>query len=145
MGKFLSERDKVQRQFKIFRETKEREIQDLLQAKRELESQLQVYMTMGSCTDNRAEVLGNMTTEWLASSLESEPSVDSLTQITSFRGPEFFYSPVERDGPFTNISRGMFICISVPQLFQGKVRYPRTIQYVSMHCGQYMEGKHFKY
>lgn len=35
----LLERDKVQRQFKIFRESREREIQDVLQAKRDLELQ----------------------------------------------------------------------------------------------------------
>lgn len=37
---FESERDKVQRQFKIFRETKECEIQNLLRAKRSLENKL---------------------------------------------------------------------------------------------------------
>ena len=103
---FLLERDKVQRQFKIFRESKEREIQDVLQAKRELEVQFQHCLSVWSRDENRSEIVGNIATDWWASSLESDPSVDSLTQVTSYRGPEFFHSPLERDGPFTNISRG---------------------------------------
>ena len=104
----LLERDKVQRQFKIFRESKEREIQDVLQAKREVELQFQHYLSFVSHEENRSEMVGNgnMRVDWWAPSLESDPSVDSLTQVTSFRGPEFFNSPLEREGPFTNISRG---------------------------------------
>lgn len=97
----------MQRQFKIFRETKEREIQDVLQAKRELEVQFQHYVW--SHDENRSAMLGKTTADWWTSSLESDPSVDSLTQVTSFRGPsEFFHSPLEREGPFTNISRGIY-------------------------------------
>ena len=107
----LVERDKVQRQFKIYRESKEREVQDLLQAKRELELQFQKYLTMSSREENKLEIMGNITTEsYWAPSSESDPSVDSLTQVTSFRGPELFHSPVEREGPFTNISRGIRVC-----------------------------------
>lgn len=103
----MLERDKVQRQFKIFRETKEREVQDVLQAKRELEVQFQHCMSVWSRDENRSEMVGNPTSDWhWTSSMESDPSVDSLTQVTSFRGPEFFHSPLEREGPFTNISRG---------------------------------------
>ena len=108
----LLERDKVQRQFKIFRESKEREIQDVLQAKREVELQFQHYLSVVSHDENRSEMVGNgnMRVDWWAPSLESDPSVDSLTQVTSFRGPEFFHSPLEREGPFTNISRGISQC-----------------------------------
>lgn len=102
----LLERDKVQRQFKIFRESREREIQDVLQAKRDLELQFQQCLSVWSRDENRSEIMGNMATDWWASSLESDPSIDSLTQVTSFRGPEFFHSPLEKEGPFTNISRG---------------------------------------
>lgn len=102
---FEKERDKVQRQFKLFRESKEREIQDVLLAKRELEMQIQRYLSMTSHDEQRLEVVDNLATDWFTSSLESDPSVDSLTQVTSFRGPEFFQSPMEREGPFTNISR----------------------------------------
>lgn len=112
------ERDKVRRQFKIFRESKEREIQDVLQAKREVELQFQHYLSVVSHDENRSEVVGNgnMHVDWWAPSLESDAyaSVDSLTQVTSFRGPEFFHSPLEREGPFTNISRGtmyQLICL----------------------------------
>ena len=103
----MLERDKVQRQFKIFRESREREIQDVLQAKRDLELQFQQCLSVWSRDENRSEVVGNMATDWWASSLESDPSIDSLTHVTSFRGPEFFHSPLEKEGPFTNISRGM--------------------------------------
>lgn len=102
----MLERDKVQRQFKIFRESKEHEIQDVLQTKRELELQLQHYLSVVSRDENRSETVGNTRADWWAPSLESDPSVDSLTQVTSFRGPEFFHSPLDREGPFTNISRG---------------------------------------
>ncbi|KAJ7404238.1 Nephrocystin-3 [Pitangus sulphuratus] len=44
---FEHDRDKVKRQFKIFRETKENEIQDLLRAKRELEAKLQRLQAQG--------------------------------------------------------------------------------------------------
>ncbi|XP_047667244.1 nephrocystin-3 isoform X3 [Tachysurus fulvidraco] len=44
---FEHDRDKVKRQFKIFRETKEKEIQDLLRAKRDLESKLQQLQAQG--------------------------------------------------------------------------------------------------
>ena len=77
----------------------------VLQAKRELEVQFQHYLSVSSRDENRLEV--GMAADWWASSLESDPSVDSMTQVTSFRGPEFFHSPVEKEGPFTNISRGI--------------------------------------
>jgi len=103
----------VQRQFKIFRESKEREIQDVLQSKREVELQFQHYLSGVAQPEdeNRSEMLGNgnMRVDWWAPSLESDASVDSLTQVTSFRGPEFFHSPLDREGPFTNISRGMYM------------------------------------
>ena len=114
---FFIERDKVQRQFKLFRESKEREIQDVLLAKRELEMQIQRYLSMTSHDEQRLEVVDNLATDWFTSSLESDPSVDSLTQVTSFRGPEFFQSPMEREGPFTNISRGINLAKFVIILF----------------------------
>ena len=100
----------MQRQFKIFRESKEREIQDVLQAKREVELQCQHYLSGVSHVENRSEMVGNgnMRVDWWAPSLESDASVDSLTQVTSFRGPEFFHSPLDREGPFTNISKGVY-------------------------------------
>ena len=69
--------------------------------------QFQRYLSVSSpCDENRLEVVDHMATDWWASSLGSEPSVDSLTQVTSLRGPEFLQSPIEREGPFTNITRG---------------------------------------
>lgn len=109
---FFSDRDTVRRQFKIFRETKEREIQDLLLAKRKVEAQLYHHDNKGTLDPG-----GNMmSADWWTTSLESEPSVDSLTQISALRGPEFNHSLIERDGPFTNISRGNYTVHTVALL-----------------------------
>lgn len=49
------DREKIQRQFKIFRETKESEIQDMLQSKRDLESKLHRLQAHGFATSNDFE------------------------------------------------------------------------------------------
>ena len=98
------ERDKVQRHFKVFRESKEREVQDLLHAKHEAEMHL-LQLSSISSRDEKLDTFDNTATKFSwASSIGSYPSVDSLTP--SLRGSEFLHNPVERDGPFTNISRG---------------------------------------
>ena len=102
---FVLERDKVQRHFKVFRESKDREVQDLLHAKHEAELQL-LQLSSISSRDEKLDTFDNPTTKFSwASSIGSYPSVDSLTP--SLRGSEFLHSQVERDGPFTNISRGI--------------------------------------
>ncbi|XP_058150944.1 nephrocystin-3 [Dasypus novemcinctus] len=114
---FEHDRDKVKRQFKIFRETKENEIQDLLRAKRELESKLQRLQAQGihvfdpgesdsddNCTDVTAA--GTQCECWAGGALGSAASVGSMLQLQqSFRGPEFAHSSVDVDGPFANVSR----------------------------------------
>ena len=101
---FVLERDKVQRHFKVFRESKDREVQDLQHAKHEAELQL-LQLSSISSRDEKLDTFDNPTTKFSwASSIGSYPSVDSLTP--SLRGSEFLHSQVERDGPFTNISRG---------------------------------------
>ncbi|XP_012883490.1 PREDICTED: nephrocystin-3 [Dipodomys ordii] len=114
---FEQDRDKVKRQFKIFRETKENEIQDLLRAKRELESKLQRLQAQGiqvfdpgesdsddSCTDVTAA--GTQCEDWAGGALGSEPSLGSMVQLQqSFRGPEFAHSSIDVEGPFANINR----------------------------------------
>lgn len=101
---FVLERDKVQRHFKVFRESKDREVQDLQHAKHEAELQL-LQLSSVSSRDEKLDTFDNPTTKFSwASSIGSYPSVDSLTP--SLRGSEFLHSQVERDGPFTNISRG---------------------------------------
>lgn len=147
---FEKERDKVQRQFKIFRESREREIQDVLQAKRDLELQFQQCLSVWSRDENRSEVVGNMATDWWASSLESDPSIDSLTHVTSFRGPEFFHSPLEKEGPFTNISRDDWNAVvpSVLQLaslsLQAPVQQQTIKMYISAPSGMQQEVDLFK-
>ncbi|XP_068751534.1 nephrocystin-3-like [Montipora capricornis] len=123
---FEKERDKVQRHFKIFRESKEREIQDLLHAKHEVELHSRQLLSVSS-QDEKLDFVDNIATEpsW-ASSLASDPSVDSLMQWTSFRGPEFLHSPVDKDGPFTNISRDDWNAVapSVHQLMSSSLQAP---------------------
>ncbi|XP_066483687.1 nephrocystin-3 [Tiliqua scincoides] len=114
---FEQDRDKVKRQFKIFRETKENEIQDLLRAKRELEAKLQRLQAQGiqvfdpeesdsddSCTEVSAT--GAQTEYWTGGALGSELSMGSMMQLQqSFRGPEFAHSSIDVEGPFANVNR----------------------------------------
>ncbi|XP_007505158.1 nephrocystin-3 isoform X2 [Monodelphis domestica] len=114
---FEQDRDKVKRQFKIFRETKENEIQDLLRAKRELETKLQRLQAQGiqvfdpeesdsddNCTDVTAT--GTQCDYWRGGALGSEPSIGSMMQLQqSHRGPEFAHSSIDVEGPFANVNR----------------------------------------
>uniref|UniRef100_A0A8C6RX32 Nephrocystin-3 alpha-beta domain-containing protein n=1 Tax=Nannospalax galili TaxID=1026970 RepID=A0A8C6RX32_NANGA len=114
---FEHDRDRVKRQFKIFRETKENEIQDLLRAKRELESKLQRLQAQGiqvfdpgesdsddNCTDVTAA--GTQLEYWASGALGREPSIGSMIQLQqSCRGLEFAHSSIDVEGLFTNINR----------------------------------------
>ncbi|XP_073719787.1 nephrocystin-3 [Misgurnus anguillicaudatus] len=114
---FEHDRDKVKRQFKIFRETKEKEIQDLLRAKRDLESKLQQLQAQGiqiydpadsDSDDNRTTVTtaGTQCEYWSGGVLGSEPSMGSMMQLQqTHRGPEFAHSLIDVEGPFANVSR----------------------------------------
>ncbi|XP_060036243.1 nephrocystin-3 isoform X2 [Erinaceus europaeus] len=114
---FEHDRDKVKRQFKIFRETKENEIQDLLRAKRDLESKLQRLQVQGiqvfdpgdsDSDDNRTDVTaaGTQCEYWSGGALGSEPSIGSMIQLQqSCRGPEFAHSSIDVEGPFANVNR----------------------------------------
>ncbi|XP_044151767.1 nephrocystin-3 isoform X1 [Bufo gargarizans] len=114
---FEHDRDKVKRQFKIFRETKEKEIQDLLRAKRDLEAKFQRLQAHGmqvfdpgesDTDDNDTEVTvpGTQCDYWTSGALGSEPSMGSMMQLQqSFRGPEFAHSSIDVEGPFANVNR----------------------------------------
>ncbi|KAM8967655.1 nephrocystin-3 [Pelodytes ibericus] len=114
---FEHDRDKVKRQFKIFRETKEKEIQDLLRAKRDLEAKLQRFQAQGiqmfdpgesDSDDNDTEVTvpGTQCDYWTNGALGSEPSMGSMMHLQqSFRGPEFAHSSIDVEGPFANVNR----------------------------------------
>uniref|UniRef100_A0A9R1SLE2 Nephrocystin-3 n=2 Tax=Cyprinus carpio TaxID=7962 RepID=A0A9R1SLE2_CYPCA len=116
-GTFEHDRDKVKRQFKIFRETKEKEIQDLLRAKRDLESKLQQLQAQGiqiydpadsDSDDNHTTVTtaGTQCEYWSGGILGSEPSMGSMMQLQqTHRGPEFAHSLIDVEGPFANVSR----------------------------------------
>ncbi|KAI4880368.1 hypothetical protein NFI96_013983 [Prochilodus magdalenae] len=114
---FEHDRDKVKRQFKIFRETKEKEIQDLLRAKRDLESKLQQLQAQGiqlydpadsDSDDNRTTITsaGTQCEYWSGGVLGSEPSMGSMMQLQqAHRGPEFAHSLIDVEGPFANVGR----------------------------------------
>uniref|UniRef100_A0A3Q3KUZ0 Nephrocystin-3 n=1 Tax=Mastacembelus armatus TaxID=205130 RepID=A0A3Q3KUZ0_9TELE len=114
---FEHDRDKVKRQFKIFRETKEKEIQDLLRAKRDLEAKLQQLQAQGiqvydpndsDSDDNQTTVTatGTQCEYWAGGVLGSEPSMGSMMQLQqTFKGPEFAHSLIDVEGPFANVSR----------------------------------------
>ncbi|PVD37428.1 hypothetical protein C0Q70_00018 [Pomacea canaliculata] len=110
---FESDRDKVQRQFKLFRETKESEIQNLLRAKREIESRLSKLMhglAEDADTASRSGLvdLGNANPGDWWTVLESEPSLGSTAQLHQpafLRGPEFVSTLMEMEGPFTNVTK----------------------------------------
>ncbi|KAK1173639.1 nephrocystin-3 isoform X2 [Acipenser oxyrinchus oxyrinchus] len=114
---FEHDRDRVKRQFKIFRETKEKEIQDLLRAKRDLETKLQRLQAQGiqvydpadsDSDDNRTDVTttGTHCEYWSGGVLGSEPSMGSMMQLQqTFRGPEFAHSLIDVEGPFANVNR----------------------------------------
>ncbi|KAK6299931.1 hypothetical protein J4Q44_G00299640 [Coregonus suidteri] len=114
---FEHDRDKVKRQFKIFRETKEKEIQDLLRAKRDLEAKLLQLQAQGIMVydpddsdddDNHTTVTaaGTPCDYWGGGVLGSEPSMGSMMQLQqTFRGPEFAHSLCDVEGPFANVSR----------------------------------------
>ncbi|XP_076823328.1 nephrocystin-3-like isoform X2 [Clavelina lepadiformis] len=85
------DREKVQRQFKIFRETKESEIQDLLQAKRQLESKFQRLEAHGMATVDDHNFSSNDTMQNLRNSagqfgVESEWWAAPESEATSLFG-----------------------------------------------------------
>ncbi|XP_033113805.1 nephrocystin-3-like [Anneissia japonica] len=111
---FEQDRDKVQHNFKIFRETKESEIRDLLKSRRDLEVTLQnanvphisvKTPSAQSTTDTNGDT-SNVGDWWTA--LESEPSLGSTTQLQSLhlRGPEFAYNRGDNESPVININNG---------------------------------------
>eukprot|EP00069_Balaena_mysticetus_P001216 bmy_15013T0 len=142
---FEHDRDKVKRQFKIFRETKENEIQDLLRAKRELESKLQRLHVQGihvfdpgesdsddNCTDVTAA--GPQCEYWTGGALGSEPSIGSMIQLQqSFRGPEFAHSSIDIEGPFANVNRDDWD-IAVASLLQVTPLFSHSLWSNTVRC-----------
>ncbi|KAG7488498.1 hypothetical protein MATL_G00034700 [Megalops atlanticus] len=149
---FEHDRDKVKRQFKIFRETKEKEIQDLLRAKRELEAKLQQLQAQGiqvydpadsDSDDNRTGVTtaGTQCEYWSGGVLGSEPSMGSMMQLQqTFRGPEFAHSLIDVEGPFANVSRDDWDT-AVASLLQvsphvSQVLWSNTVRCYFMHTSE---------
>ncbi|XP_061778263.1 nephrocystin-3 isoform X2 [Nerophis ophidion] len=142
---FEHDRDKVKRQFKIFRETKEKEIQDLLRAKRDLESKLQQLQAQGiqvyspndsDSDDNQTTVTaaGNQCEYWTGGVLGSEPSMGSMMQLQQmFRGPELAQSLMDVEGPFANVSRDDWDA-AVASLLQVSPHVPQALWSNTVRC-----------
>ncbi|KAM9827493.1 nephrocystin-3 [Neosynchiropus ocellatus] len=142
---FEHDRDKVKRQFKIFRETKEKEIQDLLRAKRDLESKLQQLQAQGiqvydpndsDSDDNQTTVTaaGTQCDYWTSGVLGSEPSMGSMMQLQqTFRGPEFAHSLIDVEGPFANVSRDDWDA-AVASLLQVSPHVPQALWSNTVRC-----------
>lgn len=127
------DRDKIQHLFKIFRETKESELRNLLKAKQTLESKL--ARLGGSAfedpeTTSRLETSGAFGNhgDWWAT-LDSEPSVGSLTHHhrSTFHGPEFLQpSIVDPDGLYVNINKDDWIAATAT-LANGYLMIPESV------------------
>ncbi|XP_035512748.1 nephrocystin-3 [Morone saxatilis] len=142
---FEHDRDKVKRQFKIFRETKEKEIQDLLRAKRDLEAKLQQLQAQGiqvydpndsDSDDNQTTVTaaGTQCEYWSGGVLGSEPSMGSMMQLQqTFRGPEFAHSLIDVEGPFANVSRDDWDA-AVASLLQVSPHVPQALWSNTVRC-----------
>ncbi|XP_057680349.1 nephrocystin-3 [Corythoichthys intestinalis] len=142
---FEHDRDKVKRQFKIFRETKEKEIQDLLRAKRDLESKMQQLQAQGiqvyspndsDSDDNQTTVTaaGTQCEYWSGGVLGSEPSMGSMMQLQqTFRGPEFAHSLIDVEGPFANVSRDDWDA-AVASLLQVSPHVPQALWSNTVRC-----------
>ncbi|KAK3083411.1 hypothetical protein FSP39_021957 [Pinctada imbricata] len=111
---FQSDRDKVQRNFKIFRENMELQLQTMLRDKRNLEGKLHKiahgYTLEETDISSRPDFdssLGSPNPGDWWTALESEPSISNVSQVqqSTFRGPELAHSMMEPDGPFNNINR----------------------------------------
>uniref|UniRef100_A0A671VYV2 Nephrocystin-3 n=1 Tax=Sparus aurata TaxID=8175 RepID=A0A671VYV2_SPAAU len=142
---FEHDRDKVKRQFKIFRETKEKEIQDLLRAKRDLEAKMQQLQAQGiqvydpndsDSDDNQTTVTaaGTQCEYWSGGVLGSEPSMGSMMQLQqTFRGPEFAHSLIDVEGPFANVSRDDWDA-AVASLLQVSPYVPQALWSNTVRC-----------
>ncbi|KAM9775492.1 nephrocystin-3 isoform 2-T3 [Syngnathus typhle] len=142
---FEHDRDKVKRQFKIFRETKEKEIQDLLRAKRDLESKMQQLQAQGiqvyspddsDSDDNQTTVTagGTQSEYWTGGVLGSEPSMGSMMQLQqTFRGPELAHSLIDVEGPFANVSRDDWDA-AVASLLQVSPHVPQALWSNTVRC-----------
>ncbi|XP_020367209.2 nephrocystin-3 isoform X1 [Rhincodon typus] len=142
---FEHDRDKVKRQFKIFRETKEKEIQDLLRAKRELETKFQRLQAQGvqmfdlvdsDSDDNHTDVTatGTQCEYWSGGVLGSEPSLGSMIQLQqTFRGPELAHSSIDVEGPFANVNRDDWDA-AMASLLQVTPFLPQTLWSNTVRC-----------
>ncbi|XP_022107345.1 nephrocystin-3-like [Acanthaster planci] len=129
---FEQDRNKVQRQFKIFRETKESEIRDLLKARSSLEATLHrtVPPLNGENGVVRSLDAGNSYPGDWWTALESEPSLGSVSQLQMLpRGQEVSPNLTDIDSTFTSLNRGEDSPVSVVAWNQVMLSLPQTSQF----------------
>ncbi|XP_071791220.1 nephrocystin-3-like [Asterias amurensis] len=131
---FEQDRNKVQRQFKIFRETKESEIRDLLKARSHLEATLHMNghestMNDQNCVGNSLDPGNSYPGDWWTA-LESEPSLGSMSQLQTLpRGHEISPNLTDIDSTFTSLNRGEESPESVVAWNQVMLSLPQSSQY----------------
>ncbi|XP_041472246.1 nephrocystin-3-like isoform X2 [Lytechinus variegatus] len=112
---FEHDRNKVQRQFKLFRESKESEIRDLLRVRQDLEETLHWAKPVdGQPQDsNIQEPQGGNPGDWWTV-LESEPSLGSMSQLQPLRDTNVF----DMDGNSSSDGKGEISGIAASALNQ---------------------------
>ncbi|XP_038047138.1 nephrocystin-3-like [Patiria miniata] len=129
---FEQDRNKVQRQFKIFRETKESEIRDHMKARSILEATLHRNVPPMAAMNGENGVVNSLDTgnsypgDWWTA-LESEPSLGSMSQLQMLpRGHEVYPNLTDIDSAFTNLNRGEESPISVVAWNQVMLSLPQS-------------------
>ena len=121
---FCAERDKIQRQFKLFRDTKANELQTLLKEKRVLETRLTKYVNLhGTESDSNpsgqelygegGEILGHLNDMGnIAGTLDAESTAD-VSNHFAFKGVEHSHFGSDSQEPYTNIKKGLLILLHI--------------------------------
>ena len=112
-----AERDKVQRQFKLFRDTKANELQTLLKEKHQLETRLNKYVNIHELESDSnttghdfigegGEMMGNLTELGnFVGPLDNESTADISNHLV-FKGVEHSHFGSDSQAPYTNINKG---------------------------------------
>ena len=98
---FEQERDRLQKKFKTYRETKEKEIASLLRGRQELERKLQKLFHHRPTTFSDRSNSGSVQ-EWFSSAGDGD--IQSL--LPNQGAPELARALIDANGPFTNVSKG---------------------------------------
>ena len=112
------DKDKIQRQFKLFRDTKANELQTLLKEKHQLETRLTKYINVhGTESDSNPhgpEILGEggeiipqfNDVSNIIGAFDGESTADISNHLV-FKGVEHSHFGSENQEPYTNIKKGL--------------------------------------